>query len=428
MLNRSAIMHFDRFPALLEGSRIVIRYTEARQCARALCRWLADTMNASAVGIRFTDKDKTYHWEERVGRIVPGAGTTPWTRPFPDGRSSWIFDGGQTMAEPLAPVLDTIAQQWLTRNWSGSAERTRLQPLISRGRPNPAWVAVSRRSRIVQSRLPHLSHSLRPLLLIGETGSGKHYLARLIHRSSPDPSAPFRGPDNPSHSSAPGELGTLYITGWNLLDQKARTRILDNARRENRRLIAALTPPQSDEQTAPPTETIEETIEKTWTLQTDQDSLIMHIPALRERIEDIPLLAGHFLNKASAAAGRRTPEISPTAVEALRCYPWPGNIRELEETIFLALDTLPIENSRLSIGDLPPAVRGALARPAEPSFPERLVALEYEALKEELRRQRGNMTRTARALGLTPRQVSWRLKKYGINPRDFKPAHYPIAG
>ena len=417
-------MHFDRFPALLEGSRIVIRCTEARQCARALCRWLADTMNASAVGIRFTDKDKTYHWEERVRRIVPGAGTTPWSRPFPDGRSSWIFDGGQTMAEPFAPVLDTIAQQWLTRNWSGSPERARLQPLICHDWPNSAWVAVSHCSRIVQSRLPHLSHSLRPLLLIGEPGSGKHYLARLIHRSSPDPSAPFRGPDNSSHSSDRGEGGTFYITGWNLLDEKARIRIFDNARRENRRLIAALTPPQSDEQT----ELLTETIEKIWTLQTDEDSLVMRIPALRERIEDIPLLAGHFLNKASAAAGRRTPEISPTAVEALRCCSWPGNIRELEESMFRALDTLPMENSRLSIGDLPPAVRGALARPAEPSFPERLAALEYEALKEELRRQRGNITRTARALGLTPRQVSWRLKKYGINPRDFKPAHSPIAG
>ena len=156
--------------------------------------------------------------------------------------------------------------------------------------------------------------------------------------------------------------------------------------------------------------------------------MTLRVPALRERIEDIPLLAGYFLNKTAAAAGRRTPEISPTAVEALRCYPWPGNIRELEESIFRALGILPMENSRLSIGDLPPAVRGSLARPAEPSFPERLVALEYEAIKEELRRQRGNMTRTAQALGLTPRQISWRLKKYGINPREFKQSRCPVAG
>ena len=412
-------MTLDRFPALLEGSRIVIRYTEARQCARALCRWLADTMNASTVGIRFTDKNKIHHWEERVGRIVPGAGKAPWSRPFPDGRSSWIFDGGQTMAEPLAPVLDTIAEQWLTRDWAGSSERSRLHPPADRTEPNPAWVAVSRRSRILQSRLPYLSQSRHPLLFIGETGTGKHYLARLIHRNSPDPSAPFRGPDEDAE-----EGGTLYIPEWNRIGEKTRIRMLDSSLRRSWRLIAAFTPGQDTEDTA----ALSETIEKAWMRQAGEGAMTLRVPALRERIEDIPLLAGYFLNKTAAAAGRRTPEISPTAVEALRCYPWPGNIRELEESIFRALGILPMENSRLSIGDLPPAVRGALARPAEPSFPERLVALEYEAIKEELRRQRGNMTRTAQALGLTPRQISWRLKKYGINPREFKQSSCPVAG
>jgi transcriptional regulator with GAF, ATPase, and Fis domain len=78
-------------------------------------------------------------------------------------------------------------------------------------------------------------------------------------------------------------------------------------------------------------------------------------------------------------------------------------------------------NGRIGLADLPPAVRGAVLNHSGAKFHDHLGALEYEALREELGRQKGNMAKTAGALGLTPRQVSWRIRKYGLNPGKFKP-------
>jgi Nif-specific regulatory protein len=191
------------------------------------------------------------------------------------------------------------------------------------------------------------------------------------------------------------------IAEWDDLSLVTRRRAL----RSGRRTIAITS------QTGPE-------VKAEWFELTGSANSFLHVPPLRERREDIPLLAGRFLEDLTLETGFPTPELSATAVEALTRYPWPGNARELREAVSQAMDRS--DAARVSVGDLPPAVRGALGKPAEPSFPERLVALEYEALKEELSRQRGNMTRTAQALGLTPRQVSWRLRKYGIDPRSYK--------
>jgi DNA-binding NtrC family response regulator len=154
-------------------------------------------------------------------------------------------------------------------------------------------------------------------------------------------------------------------------------------------------------------------------LKTGGRGSILVIPPLRNRKEDIPILAGRFLEQLTDESGYPVPDLSATAVEALSNYCWPGNVRELKVVMSWALEKGV--TARIGVDELPPAIRGALQKSPESSFPARLAALEYEALKEELSRQRGNMTKTARALGLTPRQVSWRVRKYGIEPRDFKP-------
>ena len=148
---------------------------------------------------------------------------------------------------------------------------------------------------------------------------------------------------------------------------------------------------------------------------------ILTVPPLRERREDIPALAGIFLEESTAPRGMRTPGIVPAAVTVLRTYAWPGNVPELRTAVLRALESPGGPVGEIGVDRLPPEIRGAVLSSGETSFPEQLIALEYEALKKELARQRGNMTRTARALGLTPRQVSWRVRKYGIDPRDFKP-------
>ena len=339
---------------------------------------------------------------DRIPSNSAAAGWEPtWNHPFPAGSSYWLFEDFRGNRNEIGNLLNLLAEQWLRFHEVDSPELSRQGPRskpVGKVSVNPAWVAVSRSSRIILSRLSGLSHSSRPLLLIGENGCGKTYLASLIHINGSNPSAPFSGIDKP------GNTGTLFIPDWHNLNDRQQTDIIS----DKRRIIAAAIP-----------EAETDILRETWNQKTGGRGSILTVPALRTRVEDIPFLAGRFLEKLTAGTGFPVPEISPAAVEALGAYPWPGNVRELKETMAWALERN--EGGRIGIGDLPPAVRGAVGTSQEPSFAKRLAALEYEVLKEELSRRRGNMTQTAMALGLTPRQVFSRVRKYGINPRDFKP-------
>ncbi len=388
-----------------DGWHIISLYPEARESARRLLLWLTEILEVSSAEIHYRDEKTSYEWQERVDRI-PGAGTAPhlknkWSRPFTEGSSSWLFDGFKGNRDEIGILLDLLAEQWLRFHEvdsSKSSVRNYRRKPINKASINPGWVAVSQSSRIILSRLPGLSYSNQPLLLIGENGCGKAYLASLIHINSPNPSAPF------SETDRPGEAGTLFIPDWQILHERKRA---DNLNGKRRIIAAAVKDVNTD------------ILRKTWNMETGGQGSILTIPALRNRVEDIPFLAGRFLEQLTAGTGFPVPGISPSAVEALSVYAWPGNVRELKETMAWALERT--DGSRIEVNNLPPAVRGAIGTHPECSFPQRMVTLEYEALKEELSRQQGSITRTARALGLTPRQVSWRVRKYGISTRDFKP-------
>ena len=131
-------------------------------------------------------------------------------------------------------VLDLLSEQWIRceRPTRKPSARLLVKPMILPF--NPAWIAVSRFSRTVLFRLPELCQSVRPLLLIGETGSGRNYLAQLIHRSGPDPFSPF----TILEEKASKESGTLFIPDWEHRTAQERKSLLQ----DERRIIAAMTP------------------------------------------------------------------------------------------------------------------------------------------------------------------------------------------
>lgn len=387
-----------------EGWRIISQNSESRKCARELIRWLAETFDVNSAEFRFQNSRTSYRWKETVERISSGrrykGSSENWNRQFPSGMSSWHFEGFDGDRNTLGPLLDLLAEQWLRLNdpaKTPGAERPIQNLNPGTNKVNPAWIAVSRSARLIKSRLHQLSHSMCPLLILGEVGTGKSYMASLIHRTGPTPILPFTR----VHSS---ELaGTLFVPDWRNIEEDRRRVLLTDPRR----LIAA-----ADEDSSL------EMIRKSWDLETGGSGSILTIPPLRERKADIPMLAGRFVEIFVSDSGFPLPELAPTALEALKAYPWPGNIRELKESISWAMERC--NSTYIDVGDLPPAVRGALRKQHVPSFSARLVALESEVLKEELTRQQGNITRTAKALGLTPRQVSWRVRKYCIDPGEFK--------
>jgi DNA-binding NtrC family response regulator len=141
----------------------------------------------------------------------------------------------------------------------------------------------------------------------------------------------------------------------------------------------------------------------------------VEIPPLRDRRDDVPLLAVAFLEQAAARHGREVDPLPPTIVRRLMEYGWPGNVRELanavERLVLLAEDGKP------SIEDLPPALRGDSTR----AGPVRLPAdgLDWSAMEESLLRQAldrssGNRAAAARLLGLSYKAFLYRLEKHGF--------------
>ncbi|MBX3269531.1 MAG: sigma 54-interacting transcriptional regulator [Sandaracinaceae bacterium] len=155
----------------------------------------------------------------------------------------------------------------------------------------------------------------------------------------------------------------------------------------------------------------------------------LRVPPLRERREDIPRLVGHFLARLGARDGRRK-VLTARALAALEAHEWPGNVRELENEMervwVLSGDETVIDEDLLSpsvrrprraVSAPPPpaaaSVAPALDLPAG-SLPDAVEALERQMITNELRKNKGNKTRTADALGISRRNLIRKVQGYGL--------------
>jgi two-component system nitrogen regulation response regulator NtrX len=145
------------------------------------------------------------------------------------------------------------------------------------------------------------------------------------------------------------------------------------------------------------------------------------VPPLRERREDIPLLARHFLKELAGRYGRRPREITDEAVEALMRYSWPGNVRELRNVIERIVIMNPT-TQRFEAKHLPPLVyRNGGRRAAKPEFSslhQARDAYERDYILKTLDQNHGNVSRTAEALGLERSHLYRKMKTLGIAAKE----------
>jgi len=145
------------------------------------------------------------------------------------------------------------------------------------------------------------------------------------------------------------------------------------------------------------------------------------IPPLRERREDIPLLARDFLEHFGRDFKKRVPTLSAAAERLLVAYDWPGNVRELRNVVERAM--ILSDSGELGPGDLPPEIgSAATAQRERPSFQLPSSGLLLEDVERDFVRQaleltHGNQTRAARLLGLTRDELRYRVKKFDLIPR-----------
>jgi len=144
------------------------------------------------------------------------------------------------------------------------------------------------------------------------------------------------------------------------------------------------------------------------------------IAPLRDRTEDIPIFARHFLEEFCAAYGRKPRELAPGAIDVMLQYPWPGNVRELRNVIERLVIMCPDE--RIEAHHLPPELfRGHRMKdgaPASSTLAEARHAYEREMILRKLEENHWNMTRTAASLGLERSHLYRKMKSLGISPQE----------
>jgi len=146
------------------------------------------------------------------------------------------------------------------------------------------------------------------------------------------------------------------------------------------------------------------------------------LPPLRDRKEDIPMLAQHFIDKFNAESGKRVSGASPEALEVLKAYEWPGNIRELRNCVERAV--ILCDGELIQKDQLPPdmAGKGPERQAFKVPYGLTLDTVEKEYILGSLQRNGGNKARTAEILGVSEKTLYNKLNRYAAEARGERPA------
>ncbi|MBC7911141.1 MAG: sigma-54-dependent Fis family transcriptional regulator [Pyrinomonadaceae bacterium] len=137
----------------------------------------------------------------------------------------------------------------------------------------------------------------------------------------------------------------------------------------------------------------------------------LHLPPLRERREDVPELTERFLKMYAAKHGRRANALTPAALAAFTAYDFPGNVRELANTIERAV--IVSSGQRIEADDLPDSLHAAIAFQKRRTRRQTLAELEADYIKETLAAAKGNKSEAARLLGISRKNLYEKLARYG---------------
>jgi transcriptional regulator with GAF, ATPase, and Fis domain len=316
------------------------------------------------------------------------------------------------------------------------------------------------------SELQHLLTLVRKVaatdavvLLRGESGTGKELIARAVHESSPRADKAFvkvhcaalspslleselfghvKGAFTGAHKDKMGRFemahgGTLFLDEIGDISLEVQTKLLRVLQERVFERVGSSEPIQVDVRIITATHQNLENLIRQNRFREDLfyrlNVFPVQVPPLRQRIDDIPALAIHFMKQVASKCKKNLTEIDDDAMELLKSYSWPGNVRQLENVLERAV--VIAEGTTIGVGELPAEVfqytgeepmngfadlvgeESTITRPLTPLRRERL-RMEREELVRAMAAARGNKAEAARALGIARSTLVSRLKKFGL--------------
>ena len=335
-------------------------------------------------------------------------------------------------------------------------ERVQREKQFLREEVEKGWGEFVGRSRVMQQQyelIRQVAGSTASILITGESGTGKELVAHAIHRASPRREALFvpincaaipaelleselfghtKGAFTGADKERVGKFemaegGTVFLDEVTEMRPSLQAKLL-RVLQENviERLGSNRSVPIDIRVIAATNQDVRRAIQQ-GSLREDLfyrlNVVTITMPPLRDRLDDIPLLVDHFIEKHGLKLGRGRPTLSSAALERLQSYAWPGNVRELENVIERAL--VLSHGEQLDVQHLP----RDLAFPVEPTTPSEPIPhlqsqslslipaverLEKELIAQALQQASGNKAKTARLLEISERAVWYKIKKYNL--------------
>jgi two-component system response regulator HydG len=354
------------------------------------------------------------------------------------------------ISKPLKRAAVVACIRKALDKWALAAENRQLREQLA---------AVTRRSIVGNSQVmratleiaEQAANSSATVLLLGESGTGKELLARHIHEHSPRADQAFiatncaalpesileselfgheKGAFTGATRSRPGRFaeadgGTLFLDEIGEVSPAVQVKLLRALQEGEIEPVGGSTVKVDFRLICATNQDLGEAV-KAGRFREDLFYRInvvpVRIPPLRDRLEDVPLLADHFLRMYAAKHGKAIERLSDAAVELMSGYGWPGNVRELENAIERAvvLSRSPI----IDVDDLPPELRDPQAghgRQLTFSVGTPLEEVERRMLMETLKFTRGDKRLAADLLGIATRTIYRKLESGAIRDESYQP-------
>ncbi len=299
-------------------------------------------------------------------------------------------------------------------------------------------------------KIPLMANCDASVLISGETGTGKELCARAIHYLGPRARQSFvpvncgaialelienelfgheRGAYTSAFASQVGLIrmadnGTLFLDEIDCLPPNAQVKLLRFLQEKEYRALGSAKVSRADVRVIAATNADLDEAVRTGRLRRDLfyrlNVIPLRLPPLRERREDIPSLALHFLGKYAAKFNRAGLRFSPDALHALTLHDWPGNVRELENAVEREVVLTEGEVITFLHLDLPRDAAPARHATFQEAKAQTIAQFERSYLDELLQAYHGNITKAAQAAHKNRRALWQLIRKHGINAKKFK--------